>query len=67
MIAPGKDESADDVPMTSLPVNYKYFALAGVPPPLGRSRLINWVKKTLGELIGPFKGGRGSIDVCAPR
>lgn len=32
MIAPGKDESADDVPMTSLPVNYKYFALAGAPP-----------------------------------
>lgn len=39
----------DDAPVTSLPVNYKYFALAAA------GRLINWVKKTLGELIGPFK------------
>lgn len=47
----------DDAPVTSLPVNYKYFALAGV------AALINWVKKTLGELIGPFKVATGRDKV----
>lgn len=43
--------------MTPLPVNYKYFALAAAAP------LINWVKKTLGELIGPFKAATGRDKV----
>ena len=43
-----KGARADGLYVTSLPVNYKYFAL---DPPLGLIPLINWVKKTLRELI----------------
>ena len=43
-----KGARADGIPVTSLPVNYKYFALE---PPLSPASLINWIKKTLRKLI----------------
>lgn len=52
-----KRGASDDAGVTSLPVSYKYFALAAA------ARLINWVKKTLGRIDRSIQGGPSGYQI----